>query len=65
MTPECLKPAVEYGCVLCQSWHDSEADPDLFRRHLHRQAKHHYRERPPTPNEVLRRLATPEENDRG
>lgn len=55
--PECLKPVRVYGCVLCQAYHDEAADPELYAAHLHRQAKHTYSERHPTPNEVLDRLA--------
>jgi hypothetical protein len=46
--PECADArlahvvVIEYGCVLCQSWHRT-GDP-LFAPHMHRQAKHAYRE---------------------
>ena len=49
------RPVVTYGCVLCQAYH-TEGD-DLYATHLHRQAKHTYSDRPPTPAEVFHRLA--------
>jgi hypothetical protein len=52
------RPVKEFGCALCQAWHTS-LEP-LYAEHLHRQAKHHYRERPPEPWEVFRRLVEEE-----
>ena len=45
----------EYGCTICQQWHIQGLDP-LYDDHLMLQSKHGWRERPPRPAEVFRRL---------
>jgi len=55
-TPDPTRLVREYGCVLCQKWHD-EFSP-LYAAHLFRQSKHGWRDRRPTPNEVLKRIRT-------